>query len=78
MRTFITQRLLAHAVTTPNGLSAENVELPPGDHRVTLADVPVLGFPVRTSQNDPSTPPSTMTATSAISAPTIAVMTMST
>jgi hypothetical protein len=33
----ITQRLLAHAVTTPNGLSAENVELPPGDHRVKLS-----------------------------------------
>jgi hypothetical protein len=33
----ITGRLLEHAVTTPNGLSAANVELPPGDHRVTLS-----------------------------------------
>ena len=33
----ITQRLLEHAVTTPNGLSAANVELPAGDHRVTLS-----------------------------------------
>jgi hypothetical protein len=33
----ITGRLLAHAVTTPNGLSADNVELPSGNHRVTLS-----------------------------------------
>ena len=33
----ITSRLLEHAVTTPNSLSAENVELPLGDHRVTLS-----------------------------------------
>jgi hypothetical protein len=33
----ITRRLLEHAVTTPNGLSAENVDLPLGDHRVTLS-----------------------------------------
>lgn len=39
----ITQRLLAHAVTTPNGLSAENVELPPGDHRVTLSIADMSG-----------------------------------
>jgi hypothetical protein len=33
----ITRRLLDHAVTTPNGLAAENVELPAGRHRVTLS-----------------------------------------
>ena len=33
----ITQRLVAHAVSTPNGLSATNVELPAGNHRVTLS-----------------------------------------
>jgi hypothetical protein len=33
----ITRRLLEHAVTTPSGLLAENIELPPGDHRVTLS-----------------------------------------
>jgi hypothetical protein len=33
----ITGRLLEHAATTPDGLSAENVELPRGSHRVTLS-----------------------------------------
>jgi hypothetical protein len=33
----ITRRLLDHAVTTPNGLAAENIELPTGRHRVTLS-----------------------------------------
>ena len=33
----ITGRLLEHAATTPDGLSAENVELPTGSHRVTLS-----------------------------------------
>jgi hypothetical protein len=33
----ITSRLLEHAATTPDGLSAENVELPTGNHRVTLS-----------------------------------------
>jgi hypothetical protein len=33
----ITGRLLEHAATTPNGLSAENVDLPLGQHRVTLS-----------------------------------------
>ena len=33
----ITGRLLEHAVATPDGLSADNVELPPGSHRVTLS-----------------------------------------
>jgi hypothetical protein len=33
----ITGRLLEHAMTTSNGLSAENVDLPPGDHEVTLS-----------------------------------------
>lgn len=33
----ITQRLLDHAAATPNGLTAENVELPSGRHRVTMS-----------------------------------------
>jgi hypothetical protein len=33
----ITRRLLDHAVATPNGLLAENVELPTGNHRVTMS-----------------------------------------
>ena len=33
----ITRRLLEHAVTTPNGLAAQNIELPRGTHRVTLS-----------------------------------------
>ena len=33
----ITSRLMEHAMTTPNGLSAENVDLPPGDYKVTLS-----------------------------------------
>ena len=33
----ITSRLLAHAQKTPNTLLASNVDLPPGDHRVTLS-----------------------------------------
>ena len=33
----ITSRLLEHAATTPDGLSAANVELPTGSHRVTLS-----------------------------------------
>lgn len=33
----ITQRLLDHAVRTPGGLSAVDVELPSGSHRVTLS-----------------------------------------
>ena len=33
----ITGRLMEHAMTTPNGLSAENVDLPLGDHKVTLS-----------------------------------------
>jgi hypothetical protein len=39
----ITSRLLEHAVTTPNGLSAENVALPAGDHRVTFSIVDTTG-----------------------------------
>jgi hypothetical protein len=39
----ITQRLLDHAVKTPNGLAADNVELPPGDHRVTLSIADMSG-----------------------------------
>ena len=33
----ITRRLLDHAVTTTNSLVAANVDLPPGEHRVTLS-----------------------------------------
>jgi len=33
----ITRRLLDHAVMRPDGLSASDVELPSGDHRVTLS-----------------------------------------
>ena len=33
----ITRRLLEHATKTPNGLSAENVDIPPGSHRITLS-----------------------------------------
>lgn len=39
----ITSRLLQHAVTKPNGLSAENVDLPPGDHKVTVSIADTLG-----------------------------------
>jgi hypothetical protein len=33
----ITNRLLEHATKLPDGLLAENVDLPPGDHRVTVS-----------------------------------------
>src|SRR5262245_54861217 len=33
----ITRRLLAHATVKPNGLWAEGVELPVGNHRVTIS-----------------------------------------
>jgi hypothetical protein len=33
----ITNRLLQHAVKSPNSLSAANVNLPAGDHRITLS-----------------------------------------
>ena len=33
----ITGRLLEHAVATPNSLSAANVDLPSGSHKITLA-----------------------------------------
>ena len=33
----ITNRLLEHARTTPDGLLAEDVDLPLGDHRITLS-----------------------------------------
>ena len=39
----ITGRLLEHATTTPNGLSAENVDLPAGDHKVTLSIADTIG-----------------------------------
>ena len=32
----ITARLLTHASLTPAGLSADNADIPPGDHRVTV------------------------------------------
>jgi hypothetical protein len=39
----ITRRLLDHAVVTANGLSAQNVDLPPGNHRVTLSIADTTG-----------------------------------
>jgi hypothetical protein len=39
----ITSRILEHAATTPNGLSAENVVLPAGDHRVTFSIADTTG-----------------------------------
>ena len=33
----ITSRLLEHASKTPNGLVAENIDIPSGDHKVTLS-----------------------------------------
>jgi hypothetical protein len=33
----VTRRLLQHAVITANGLVARDVDLPPGDHRITLS-----------------------------------------
>jgi len=39
----ITRRLLDHAVTTANGLSALNVDLSAGDHRVTLSITDTTG-----------------------------------
>jgi hypothetical protein len=39
----ITGRLLEHAMMTPNGLAAENVDLPPGDHKVTLSIADTFG-----------------------------------
>jgi hypothetical protein len=39
----ITRRLLEHAIKTPNSLSAKNVNLPPGDHRVTLSIADTFG-----------------------------------
>lgn len=39
----ITSRLLEHAVTTSNGMSAENVDLPLGQHKVTLSIADTTG-----------------------------------
>lgn len=39
----ITRRLLDHAVVTPGGLAAADVELPSGDHRVTLSIADMSG-----------------------------------
>jgi hypothetical protein len=39
----ITSRLLQHAHLGPDGLSAENVDIPSGDHRVTLAIADTAG-----------------------------------
>jgi hypothetical protein len=39
----ITRRLLDHASLTPAGLSANNAQLPPGGHRVTLSVADTLG-----------------------------------
>jgi hypothetical protein len=39
----ITSRLLSHASLSASGLSADNANLPPGDHRVTLSIADSLG-----------------------------------
>lgn len=39
----ITRRLLEHSVKTANGLVARDVELPPGDHRVTMSITDTAG-----------------------------------
>jgi hypothetical protein len=39
----ITRRLLDHAVAGPSGLAATDVELPSGDHRVTLSIADTAG-----------------------------------
>ena len=39
----ITDRLLQHAVKKPDGLLAENVALPLGDHNVTVSIADTLG-----------------------------------
>jgi hypothetical protein len=39
----ITSRLLEHATTLPDSLVAENVDLPAGDHRVTVSVANVAG-----------------------------------
>ena len=39
----ITRRLLAHAVLTPDGLSADDVEIPLGNHNVTISVADTAG-----------------------------------
>ena len=39
----ITRRLLDHATLTPNSLSAEGVELPGGNHRITISIADTAG-----------------------------------
>jgi hypothetical protein len=39
----ITNRLLEHATKTPNGLLAKNVDIPPGNHRVTISIADTTG-----------------------------------
>jgi hypothetical protein len=39
----ITGRLLAHATKTPNTLSAENVEIPLGSHKITISIADMSG-----------------------------------
>jgi hypothetical protein len=39
----ITTRLLKQARLTPDGLSADNLDIPPGDHKVTLAIADTAG-----------------------------------
>jgi hypothetical protein len=39
----ITKRLLDHATLSASGLSADNANMPPGDHKVTLSIADSLG-----------------------------------
>ena len=39
----ITSRLLEHATRTPNGLFAANVDVPTGDHRISVSIADNLG-----------------------------------
>jgi hypothetical protein len=39
----VTRRLLEHAVITANGLVAHDVDLPPGNHRITLSIADTAG-----------------------------------
>jgi hypothetical protein len=39
----ITKRILGHAMLSTAGLAADNAEIPPGDHRVTLSIADNLG-----------------------------------
>jgi hypothetical protein len=47
----ITRRLLEHSTMTANGLIAHEVELPPGDHRVTMSIADTSGRTSRRTFN---------------------------